>query len=317
MTNRRNFLKNAALLTAGTLLAGKSSFANAATAAPSVHNSMAAGKKIGLQIYSLQGELYKDTPARMQELKKMGYTDLELAGYSKDGKIGGVDMMEFKKMAEDAGLKITSSHVNPPTGEFTKESKASILEFWKKAADDHVKLGCELLIQPMMPKCESYDDAAIICEIFNESGKIIKAAGLPFGYHNHNMEFQRVMTEEEKKKTYNFWEHPGTQIYDLFLKETDPSLVFFELDVYWTVMGQNDPVEYMQKHKDRIKALHIKDRSLFGKSGMMNFEAIFNQMYENGIKYYFVELEPMHTGMTQFEGVKQCADYLLSKPFVK
>ena len=82
-------------------------------------------------------------------------------------------------------------------------------------------------------------------------------------------------------------------------------------------MGQNDPVEYMQKHKDRIKALHIKDRSLFGKSGMMNFEAIFNQMYENGIKYYFVELEPMHTGMTQFEGVKQCADYLLSKPFVK
>ncbi len=317
MTNRRNFLKNAALLTAGTFFAGKSSFVNAAKTSPSLHKTVETGKKVGLQIYSLQRELYSDTPKRMQELKNMGYTDLELAGYSKDGTIGKVEMMEFKKMAEDAGLKITSSHVNPPMSDFTQENKATILEFWKKAAEDHAKLGCELLIQPMMPKCESYDDAAMICEIFNESGAIIKAAGLPFGYHNHNMEFQRVLTEEEKKKTYNFWERPGTQIYDLFLKDTDPDLVFFEMDVYWTVMGQNDPVEYMQNHKDRIKALHIKDRSLLGKSGMMNFEAIFNQMYEDNIKYYFVELEPMRTGMTQMEGVKQCVDYLLKAPFVK
>lgn len=44
----------------------------------------------------------------MKKLKDMGYTNLELAGYSKEGKIGPVEMMEFKKMAEDAGLKITS-----------------------------------------------------------------------------------------------------------------------------------------------------------------------------------------------------------------
>ena len=56
------------------------------------------------------------------------------------------------------------------------------------------------------------------------------------------------------------------------LKDTDPSKVYFEMDVYWTVMGQNDPVEYMQKHPDRIKVLHIKDRAVFGQSGMMNFE---------------------------------------------
>ena len=51
-------------------------------------------------------------------------------------------------------------------------------------------------------------------------------------------------------------------------------------------------LEYMQKHPDRIKVLHIKDRAVFGQSGMMNFEMIFKQMYANGIEKLFVELEP-------------------------
>ena len=50
---------------------------------------------------------------------------------------------------------------------------------------------------------------------------------------------------------------------------------------------------------------------------MMNFEKIFTQAAANGIKDYFVELERMPDGRTQFEGVKGCADYLLKAPFVK
>lgn len=321
MSNRRDFLKNISLFTAGSFLAGKASAAPVLSQPASVPGTTA-NKKLGLQIYSLQKELYDDLPKRLKEVKAMGYTDLELAGYNK-GKIGDVDMMEFKKMADDAGLKIISSHVNPSVEgvpflrEYTRELMPKIHEYWKVTADDHAKLGCKYLIQPMMPECKSHDDAALICEIFNDAGKTVKAAGLPFGYHNHNMEFQRVIKPEDQKKKWNFWEKPGDQIYDLFLKGTDPSLVFFEMDVYWTVMGQNDPVEYMQKHPDRIKVLHIKDRAVLGRSGMMNFEMIFKQMYANGIQDYFVELERMPNGRTQFAGVKDCADYLLQAPFVK
>lgn len=81
-------------------------------------------------------------------------------------------------------------------------------------------------------------------------------------------------------------------------------------------MGQNDPVEYMQKYPDRIRLLHIKDRAVLGQSGMMNFENIFDQAYKNNIQDYFVELERVPEG-TQFDGVKKCADYLLKAPFVK
>ena len=78
----------------------------------------------------------------------------------------------------------------------------------------------------------------------------------------------------------------GDCIYELFLKNTDPSLVFFEMDVYWAVMGQQDPIEWLKKYPNRIKVLHIKDRAILGESGMMNFENIFRQANANGIKDY-------------------------------
>ena len=197
------------------------------------------------------------------------------------------------------------------------------MEYWKATAADHAKLGCKYLIQPMMPSIENHDDAKLVCDVFNQAADVIKAEGIAtgFGYHNHNMEFNRVATEEQKAKMkgnpFAAFMKVGDQIYDLMLRDTDPSKVYFEMDVYWTVMGQNDPVEYLQKHADRIKVLHIKDRAVFGQSGMMNFEMIFKQMYANGIQDYFVELEKMPDGRTQFAGVKDCAAYLENAPFVK
>ena len=311
MVNRRNFLKSASFLTLGGLVAGK---AEALQAATPVRTETTAKKSIGLQIYSLGGELTKDVPAGMKQLKQMGYSTLELAGYN-NGKINGVDMMEFKKMAEDAGLKITSSHVNPPTGEYTPDTRNTIMEYWKKTADDHAKLGVKYLVQPGQPRTRSVEEDAYVCDVFNEAGKIVKAAGIPFGYHNHDFEFAKVVPGGTGAV---FGRHnKGEKIYDLFLKDTDPDLVFFEMDVYWTVIGQNDPVEYMKKYPDRIKLLHIKDRAILGQSGFMNFEMIFKQAYQIGVKEYYVELEGMPDGRTQFAGVKGCADYLLKAKFVK
>lgn len=311
MINRRNFLRNASLLTLGGLMTGKAGTLQAATP---VTTETTATKSLGLQIYSLGRELTKDVPAGMKKIKEIGYSTLELAGYN-DGKISGMDMMEFKKIAEDNGLKITSSHVNPPIGTYTPENRQSIMEFWKKTADDHAKLGVKYLVQPGQPSTRSVEEVAYVCDIFNEAGKVIKAAGIPFGYHNHDFEFAKVMPGGKQAV---FGRHnKGDIIYDLFLKGTDPSLVFFEMDVYWTVIGQNDPVEYMKKYADRIKLLHIKDRAILGQSGFMNFEMIFKQANENKIKEFYVELEGMPDGRSQFDGVKGCADYLQNASFVK
>lgn len=321
MENRRDFLKKTSLLAAGGLLAGKAGLVSAANTAYPEAAAKNAAKRIGIQIYSVQlrGELNKDVPGGLKELAKMGYTDLELAGYN-DGKIGDYSMSDFKKMCDDNGLVIVSSHVNPPMREYTKDNKSQIMEFWKKVADQHAAIGAKYLVQPGQPATRSVEEVGRVGETFTEAGKIVKAAGLQFGYHNHDGEFAWV----KPGGTASVFGRGGFGrdvtnaeiIYDGFLRDTDPAYVVFEMDVYWTVMGQHDPVEYMQKYPDRIRMLHIKDREVLGQSGMMNFEMIYKQAYKNGIKDFFVELEG-YSGGTQFEGVKGCADYLLKAKFVK
>ena len=79
-------------------MAGKVGNAVAAQPATSAAFEATAAKNIGLQIYSLGDELYKDVPGGMKKLKKMGYQTIELAGYGK-GKIRDIELMDFKKMA--------------------------------------------------------------------------------------------------------------------------------------------------------------------------------------------------------------------------
>ncbi|MDR2809127.1 MAG: sugar phosphate isomerase/epimerase [Tannerellaceae bacterium] len=318
MTNRRDFLRNTALLTLGGVVIGKAN--NALAAAPVVGKTNA--KQLGLQTYSLGRELAPDVPGGLKKVAQMGYTVLELAGYSAEGKIGAVPMAEFKKYADDAGLKIVSSHLNPPVrGGYTNDNLGQIKDFWKKATDHHAAIGVKYIIQPGQPPTRSVEETSYVCEVFNEAGKIAKAGGLIWGYHNHSGEFARVIPGGTEVVTGRpgFGQKPpeGIRIiYDIFLEKTDPSLVIFELDVYWTVMGQQDPVAYMKQYPQRIRVLHIKDVAVLGESGMMNFQKIYEVAYANGIQDFFVELEGYKEG-TQFEGVKGCADYLLKAPFVK
>ena len=318
MINRRSFIRNSSMVAIGGLLAGKAGVAEASTTSTTNVN---AAKIIGLQTYSVLAELGKDVPGGLKRLAKMGYKTLELAGYNSEGRIGQTSMADYKKMADDAGLTIVASHLNPPANVYSPDNKEKIMDFWKKATEHHASIGVKYIIQPGQPSTKSTEEVAYVGEIFNGAGKIAKDGGLSFGYHNHEGEFARVIPggKESVFGRGGFGRNaPKGQeiIYDGMMKNTDPSLVFFELDVYWCVMGQQDPVEYLKKYADRIKVLHIKDKAVLGQSGMMNFEMIFKQYYANGMKDYFVELEGIRD-MTQFEGVQGCANYLLKAKFVK
>lgn len=309
--DKREFLKKLGLLTAGGVVSSSLKPASAAS-------MVGMGKKeIGLQIYSVGRELAADVPKGLKKIKDIGYSTIELAGY-RDRKMGEYSVEEYRKLADDAGLKITGSHVRPPTRDITKDKLGEIADFWKQAVEDHVKFGVKTMVQPMMPNVPTHDAVKVVCESFNQAGEIAKSAGIKFGYHNHSMEFDRIVKPEDKDKKSNHRTPVGDVIYDLFLNGTDPGLVFFEMDVYWTVMGANDPLEYFEKYAGRFPVLHIKDRSILGQSGMMNFKNIFTKAYENGLEGFFVELEGIKSGsMTQFEGVEKCFDYLNDASFVK
>lgn len=323
MTSRRTFLKTATALSA----AGLVSPSLLASETPLPLTPAKKKKNIGLQTYSLGGDLLKDLSGGLKKVADMGYTELELFGYSAQSHgFSNMDrnnpktytLQEYRQMAEDAGLKITGSHLSPSIREYTRENMPKFEEFWKVAVEDHVKLGVKSMVQPSMPQVKNEDDAKLVAEIFNKAGEIASQAGILWGYHNHNNEFNRVPKSGEQASGNNRFRPSGEYIEKLFLDNTDPAKVMFELDVYWAVMGQQNPIDWLEDYPDRFKILHIKDRWILGDSGMMNFEKIFETGYKIGMLGYYVELESdRRTNRPQFEGVEKSAEYLLNAPFVK
>lgn len=313
MGNKRDFLKKLSFLTVGGVVG--SSIAPVLASEKSSSSFLAPKKTIGLQIYSLGKELTDNVPAGMKKIAEIGYKNIELAGY-RDRKMGEYSVTDYRKIVDDAGLKITSSHVNPTVRKYSADNVNQIADFWKQTVEDHVKLGVRTLVQPGMPVIDNHDDAKLVCEVFNKAGEIAKSAGIKWGYHNHSGEFKRI-SKEVPVQTGEYIRQKGDIVYDLLIQGTDPNLVLFEMDVYWTVMGQSDPVEYFEKYPRRFPILHIKDREVLGQSGMMNFESIFKKAYANGLSDYFVEIEKVKGNMTQFQGVKECFDYLNKASFVK
>ena len=332
MINRRDFLKSTSLLSLGALAACNS---KEATPAAPVENK---DKGLGLQIYTLGPEMFAgDLNANMKRIREMGIKNLELAGYNAEThKIGEVELADFKKAADDNDLKIVSSHVTPGVlmaGMFQrpgapavkpkafKDMVGDVTEFWKPVAEDHAKLGCEYLVQPMMPpmRVNNIDDAKDFANLLNVSGEVVKATGgMQFGYHNHNMEMAKVSADSKAAVLGDLFSglRDGQIIEDLYMDNTDPAKVIFELDVYWTVMGQQDPVEWLTKRADRIHMLHIKDRMVLGQSGMLNFKNIFDKFYANGRKYFFIEIEDTNSGK-QFGRLEESAKFLNMSDFVK
>ena len=103
---------------------------------------------------------------------------------------------------------------------------------------------------------------------------------------------------------------------DYMLENTDPDKVFFQMDVYWTVLGQASPVDYFTKYPGRFRLLHIKDRREVGQSGMVGYDAIFCNAATAGVENIIVEMEGSSYGDV-LRSVRECVDYLNEAPFVE
>lgn len=289
MTNRRDFLRTSSLLIAGSLMGNQLLQAS---------ELQAKGKKnIGLQLYSLRDAMKADVMGTLKLVADIGFTTIEAANYA-DGKIYGMMPSEFKKVVKGLGMKMTSAHLGGPN--YTKETHGSAMDWWKKALEDHLQVGCKFIVKPSMPTLKTMDELKMWCDFYNAIGEMTTASKVQFGYHNHAREFEKI---------------DGEIIYDSMIKNTDPKKVFFEMDVYWVMRGGFTAVEYMNKYPDRFPVLHIKDEKEIGESGLIDFKPIYETAYKNGLKDSFVEVERYN--FEPAESVKKSYAFLKAAQYVK
>ncbi|WP_266369091.1 sugar phosphate isomerase/epimerase family protein [Tellurirhabdus rosea] len=265
--SRKTFLKNSALALSLPLLSRLDVFAKPP-------------KNVGLQLYTLREQLGKDLEGTLRKVSEIGYKEVELFGYS-DGKFFGKTAAEFGSMLKGFNLTPVSGHYL--AGVAMPQMKGSLTNDWQRAVDDAATLGlkymnCAFLFPDERKKLDDYKRHAAL---FNKSAEVTKKAGIQFGYHNHDFEFEKM---------------DGQEPYDILLKQTDKNLVKMELDLYWAVFAGKDPVELFKQNPGRFPLVHLKDMEksesrTFAEvgTGSIDFQRILNAGKTAGLKHFFVE----------------------------
>lgn len=261
-------------------------------------------KVIGIQLYSARDAMRDDVPGTLKAIADIGYKEVELASYG-DGKFYNMEPAAFKQEVEAVGMKIISSHIGRGLSR-DADKYAEDMAWWNTAIAAHNAAGIQYMVMPSPPirlnDETTVEDLKAMCDYLNDIGVNCNSAGIRFGYHNHSGEFKALQD--------------GTIPFEYLVANTDPTRVFFQLDVYWAQRGGFDPAELIKKYPDRIQVLHIKDEKEIGASGTMDFKAIYEAAYATGkVKAYIVEQED-YSGPVM-ESLKASFDYLNNAEFVK
>lgn len=280
-----------------------------------------AGLPIGIQLYTLGPAAAVDLDASLKALADIGYRTVELPGFL------GKSPADIKAALDRAGLTCPSVHIQPrgrggadPTLDgdpgklaaalHTVGAKAAVapicffpdrLELRPQAGEDMGGMLRRLVSQM------TADDWKLNAQFLNTRAEALRKEGLKVGYHNHNFEFLPL---------------GSTTGQEILLKETDPDLVTFEVDVGWVAAAGHDPAALIARHKGRFTMMHVKDIKPSTKpnfalamdptevgSGAIDWKALLPAARRAGVVNFFVEQEPPFA-RPRLEAAKICHDFL-------
>jgi len=229
--------------------------------------------EFNVQLYSVRDVMGNNFVGILEKLgnKGFGYTGVEFAGF------GGLSVDEMKKALADNGLRPLSSH----TG----------IERLLNATDEEIEyqkvLGIEYIICPWADM-ETKADALEVAKKLTPVAEKIAAAGMKFGYHNHAHEF--IMED-------------GEYLLDI-LFDNLPKGTILELDIFWSEHANVDSLAYMEKHKDRLEILHVKQigegkKNVELDKGFIDFEDVIKKSKAMGVKHFVLEQEEYEVSSLQ------------------
>jgi sugar phosphate isomerase/epimerase len=269
---------------------------------PRVATANPAGKRPGIQLYTIDAEMRADPLGSLKRLRQIGFVEVESAGY------GALSAKQFRGLLDHAGVSCPSAHLQFDVDNLGRAFEAAHALGATYAVSSIMR---SLVLGANAPKDAlktgmSLDEAKRTAELANRIGASARRAGLQFTYHNHNFEFVD--------------QGGGAIGYDLLLKETDPQLVKFQIDCGWMIFAGHDPVEYFDKYPNRFPMIHVKDflprengdtemRGAELGRGTVDYRPIFTAAKAH-LQHYFVEQEGPFTRVSPLEAAQVDFDYL-------
>ncbi|MGB8191639.1 MAG: sugar phosphate isomerase/epimerase, partial [Chitinophagaceae bacterium] len=252
-------------------------------------------RKVGVQLYTLRDQLQKDLEGVIAAVAQAGFQEVETFNYA-NRKHSGLAVKDFDALLKKNGLTTPSGHYGIRS--FLVENNDDV---WKWAIEDAKMLGQKYMVIPYLQveDRKTLDAYKKIAARLNRGGELCKQSGMQIAYHNHDFEFHSL---------------EGSTGMDVLLKETDKSLVQFEMDIYWVSYAGKDPIEIIKKNPGRFPLWHVKDmdntpqkRFTEVGNGVINFDKIFDCQKKAGLKHFFVEQD---VSPNPLESIKTSINYL-------
>lgn len=265
-------------------------FLSLAAAAPFAASAVLRGATVpvGLELYSVRGELAKDLLGTVAAVGKMGYQVVEF--YAPYLQWTPDAARSVRKVLDDAGLKCPSTHNG--TQSFTPEGL-------KKAIELNQIIGSTSLIMAGAPRATGIDSWKALAAQLTAISEQLKPLGMTTGYHNHQVEWRPI---------------DGQRPMDVIAAGT-PGDVVLQFDVGTCLEVGADPIAWINANPGRIKSVHCKDwkagagyHVAFGE-GDAPWKAIFAAAEATGgVEVYLIEQETGATMGGELPMVQRCLD---------
>ncbi|MET0683830.1 MAG: sugar phosphate isomerase/epimerase [Solirubrobacteraceae bacterium] len=274
--SRRRFLGTTAGSAAAA--AGLGALGGAAPAAAAARGERLLPKpRLGVMLYTVRDLLKADAAGTLAMIADAGYRKVELADPL------GRTPEEFKVLLDRNGLRPIAYHqwIPPVFGQANPEAVLDTAE-----ALGLKYSGSSLMTLPGVEE-QNADLYKRLADQANQWGALAAERGIRFYYHNHNWEFAKDP-------------RTGEVFYEILLEETDPKLVFFELDLFWIHYAGFDPLDYIQGAQKRFPLFHVKDGipnqsqqpdpgfTDLGK-GEIDFKRVFKALKNKNAHHYLLE----------------------------
>ena len=182
--------------------------------------------KFGVQMYSVKPVAMEDLRAALKAVAEVGYERVEFAGFFDK------EASDVRAWLDEYGLEPIATHTG--LAKLDADNIAATVEY-------HKVIGCDHIVVPSIRFSTEEELERSIAGI-NFASKYLADHGITVGFHNHSGEFH----------VQAYGKMPMTEI----IERTE---VLLEPDVFWLLNAGVDPIEFLEKHKARIRMLHMKD----------------------------------------------------------
>ncbi len=241
-------------------------------------------KPLGVQLYTLRMVLPNDAENVLKTVAEIGFKEVEVLRAS---------MVAQKPLYDKYGLKPVSGHFETPILTKGPAWPGMPTDYnIDNAIEDCKKFGMRYIVAPYVRPNErgDLDYFRKFADALNVAGEQISKAGLTLCYHNHAFEFKGA---------------PGQRVWDVFMERFDKKYVQIELDIFWTSVAGQVPIEVIKSLSGRVPLVHLKDKGWgtpqqFDESvkpeafkevgaGTLDFPSILRACEKAGVQHYFVE----------------------------